>query len=315
VTLVHWDEVDGFEIPERSRPLGGRWQRLADAAGSVCVGAQRVQLEPGQMITPPHMHTAEEEIFHVLSGSATLWQDGSTCTVAAGDTLVFRPGGPTHTLIGGDGGLDVLIFGQRLTPEAGVLPRTHIAWLGHSPVQLFDDAHPWEAEAALGIPDGTPGERPSNVVVLDGVEGDFGGSSKRLGHAGGAKRSGLNHIALPPNEEGAPPHCHSAEEEVFVVLDGEGTFELWGGPKPGEPPATEPQETHALRRGNVVSRPAGTRISHCFRSGDAGLTYLAYGTKDSNDVCYYPRSNKIFWRGLGLIARLEPLDYFDGEPS
>jgi hypothetical protein len=27
------------------------------------------------------------------------------------------------------------------------------------------------------------------------------------------------------------------------------------------------------------------------------------------------RSNKVFWRGLGLIAGLEPLDYFDGEPS
>ena len=38
------------------------------------------------MITPPHKHSAEEEIFHVLRGSATLWQDGSTCTVVAGDT-------------------------------------------------------------------------------------------------------------------------------------------------------------------------------------------------------------------------------------
>jgi uncharacterized cupin superfamily protein len=65
----------------------------------------------------------------------------------------------------------------------------------------------------------------------------------------------------------------------------------------------------------VVSRPAGSRIAHCLRAGEQGLTYLAYGTKDPNDVCYYPRSNKIFWRGLGLIARLEPLDYFDGEPS
>ena len=32
-------------------------------------------------------------------------------------------------------------------------------------------------------------------------------------------------------------------------------------------------------------------------------------------MCYYPRSNKVFFRGLGLIARLEALDYFDGEPS
>jgi hypothetical protein len=28
-----------------------------------------------------------------------------------------------------------------------------------------------------------------------------------------------------------------------------------------------------------------------------------------------PRSNKISWGGLGLIARLEHLDYFDGEAS
>ena len=99
------------------------------------------------------------------------------------------------------------------------------------------------------------------------------------------------------------------------MLDGEGTLELWGPPKPGEPPATEPQETHAVRRGHVVSRPAGTRTFPLPSAGEQGLTYLAYGTKDPNDVCYYPRSNKIFWRGFGLIARLEPLDYLDGEPS
>ena len=47
------------------------------------------------------------------------------------------------------------------------------------------------------------------------------------------------------------------------------------------------------------------------------MTFLAYGTREPNDVCYYPRSNKIYWRGLGLglIARWEPLDYGDGEPE
>ena len=43
------------------------------------------------------------------------------------------------------------------------------------------------------------------------------------------------------------------------------------------------------------------------------MTFLAYGTRNANDVCYYPRSNKIYFRGLGLIARLEDLDYDDGE--
>ena len=29
----------------------------------------------------------------------------------------------------------------------------------------------------------------------------------------------------------------------------------------------------------------------------------------------YPRSNKIYWRGPGLIARLDHLSYDDGEPE
>jgi len=76
-----------------------------------------------------------------------------------------------------------------------------------------------------------------------------------------------------------------------------------------------PAETHPVRQGSVVSRPAGTRVPHSFRAGPTGLTYLAYGTKNPNDICWYPRSNKVFFRGLGVIARLELLDYFDGEPA
>ena len=41
---------------------------------------------------------------------------------------------------------------------------------------------------------------------------------------------------------------------------------------------------------------------------------LIYGTRKPNDMCWYPRSNKIFWRGLGVIGRIEALDYMDGEP-
>jgi uncharacterized cupin superfamily protein len=100
-----------------------------------------------------------------------------------------------------------------------------------------------------------------------------------------------------------------------VILDGEGIFELWDRPKPGVPPATEASESYPVRAGHVISGPAGTARSHCLRTKDSPMTYLAYGIREPNDVCYYPRSNKIYWRGLGLIARPEPLDYFDGEPG
>jgi mannose-6-phosphate isomerase-like protein (cupin superfamily) len=119
VTLVHWDDVEGFSIPAGSAPLGGRWQRLVDAAGSVRVRMQRVRLEDGELLTPPHVHTAEEEITYVLSGTATLWQDGKTCTISAGDTLVFTARDPVHTLIGGAGGCED-VFGTQLMPETGM---------------------------------------------------------------------------------------------------------------------------------------------------------------------------------------------------
>jgi hypothetical protein len=32
-------------------------------------------------------------------------------------------------------------------------------------------------------------------------------------------------------------------------------------------------------------------------------------------MCRYPRSRKPSWRGLGIIGRIEALDYFDGEPE
>jgi hypothetical protein len=31
-------------------------------------------------------------------------------------------------------------------------------------------------------------------------------------------------------------------------------------------------------------------------------------------MAFYPRSNKIAFRGVGLMARLDHLDYMDGEP-
>jgi uncharacterized cupin superfamily protein len=274
--LVHWDEVEG--------------QGLGDAAGSVGVGLQRTRLRDGELLTQPHVHAADEEIVHVLDGNGTLWQDGRTCAIGAGDTIVFVAGGPAHTLIGGDGGLDVLVFETRRSPETAA------------------------DRGSLPPPAGEPGDRPENVRSLDEAPDEYDGIVRYLAR-GLATRSGLNRLALPEGADGAPPHCHSAEEELFVVLDGAGVLELWSRPDPADPMQAEPQERHALRPGHVVSRPPGTRVPHSFRAGPGGMTYLAYGTRESNDICWYPRSNKVFLRGLGVIARLDLLAYGDGEPS
>ena len=110
------------------------------------------------------------------------------------------------------------------------------------------------------------------------------------------------------------PHCHSEEEEVFVILDGDAALELWPSPV-SLARGTAAREDIPIRAGHVVARPPGTRVGHAFRAGPNGVTMLIYGTRRPNDMCWYPRSNKIFWRGLGVIGRIESLEYGDGEPD
>jgi uncharacterized cupin superfamily protein len=129
-----------------------------------------------------------------------------------------------------------------------------------------------------------------------------------LGRAADSLKTGLRLFDVRPGKLVNPPHCHSAEEEIFVVLDGEGTLELWPHLRHGGE-----HEEHPLTRGNVIARPAGTGLAHTFRAGQHGLSLLAYGTRDPRDVTYYPRSGKVNVRGLGLIGRLDVLDYWDGE--
>ena len=105
-----------------------------------------------------------------------------------------------------------------------------------------------------------------------------------------------------------PPHVHSAEEEIFVILEGSGTLQLYPSPRSdGE------LEEFAIRAGCSIARPAGTQRAHGIKAGADGLTLLAYGTRDPNDIVYYPRSGKVSFRGVGVIGRLEQVAYWDGE--
>jgi uncharacterized cupin superfamily protein len=126
-------------------------------------------------------------------------------------------------------------------------------------------------------------------------------------------KSGLNVVTVGAGKLPAPVHSHSAEEEIFVVLEGDGTLELVPNPRARD--RGHEEEHVPVRAGHVVSRPAGTQIAHGFRGGPQGMKVLMYGWRDTNDITYYPRSNKIAFRGVGLVTRLEPLDYWDGEPE
>ena len=301
---------DRYETAGADRSVGhiaGVWRELGRAAGTRAVGLRRIEVAPEHFSTPAHEHGAEEEIFFVLDGEGLLWQDGATYTVARDDCIVHRPRRGTHTLRAGERGLDVLVFGQRLDAALTSLPRAGVAWSGARWVELPGGDGPFAREAAVGPPECPPpsDERPANVVALAEAPAIFGGRARTLGRAAGARASGLNHVTLAAGGGGAPAHCHSSEEEIFVVLDGDGVLELW------ERGAEASVET-ALARGDVVSRPPATGVAHALRAGDGGLAYLAYGTREPNDMCFYPQSGRVSLRGLGIALRSPEIDHLPG---
>jgi uncharacterized cupin superfamily protein len=254
-------------------------QDIGQAADALNVSLHRLELAPEE--TAKQSDVPVEEIVFVLEGSGLWENDLGSWKVRPGDCAVRLAQDQGHLLRAGKDGLTVFAF---VSPIARKLFSREMT-------------------------------RKPDIVNLDAVDADYEGDAGKwvvVARKAGAVRSGLNWGHLEPGKSGAPPHSHSADEEVFVILEGGGTLELW--PSPARAEDTEWEE-HAIRAGDVVWRPPSTGISHFFRAGPDGMTFLVYGTREPNDVCYYPRSNKIHWRGVGLITKLEPLGYDDGEPE
>jgi uncharacterized cupin superfamily protein len=303
--LTHWDDV-AAETGDAGE-FRGRWRDLGSGAGSFRAGVVLGELQPGGRAAPLHVHADEEELFHVLDGEGLSVQGDRAYAVAAGDCLLHRVHEEAHTLLAGDAGLSYLAFGPRSASNITWLPRAGVMRVGPRwlPAEIDD---PFAAELAAGplVPAAPEAVRPPTIMALDAIpateydRGRVRQAIRPIGRALGAETTGMRHVRMAPRAHGTPHHCHGAEEELFVVLGGAGEVRL------GE-------DRFGVARGSVVARPPGTGVAHSFIAGDEGLEYLGWGTREPNDICYYPDSGKVFLCGVGVIGRIEPVDYWDGE--
>lgn len=299
--VTHWDDLEAQH--HELGPMNARW-RTADG---VRVGMSRIEVAPGAQSTPAHEHTAEEELFYVLSGTGMWWHDGATTAIGGGDVMFAAPGTGAHTVIAGDEGIDVLAFGPRREIEVTHLPRPGVLRIGGVATVKAETRHQWLHEAEAGpVERAKPGDRPATVVHVSEVpatteqRSGWEHVSRKVGAHLGARTTGMRLLEVAPGARSYPFHCHSAEEELFVVLAGEGRLRLG-------------DDEHPLRPGHVVSRPAGTGVAHQFIAGEGGLTILCYSDIDSTDQTFFPDSNKVNLRYLDVMVRVEPVDYWDGE--
>lgn len=128
----------------------------------------------------------------------------------------------------------------------------------------------------------------------------------------GARRLGYNLTVLPPGKAQCPFHVHRVEEEMFLVLEGEG--ELRFGDR-----------RYRIRRHDVIAcPPGGPEVAHqIVNTGTTELRYLAVSTLAETEVCEYPDSGKVavFSSAPGApplrqLFRAETnVDYYDREST
>jgi uncharacterized cupin superfamily protein len=127
------------------------------------------------------------------------------------------------------------------------------------------------------------------IVNLDEVQFDdiedngFYTSKRALFSASiGARKLGYNLTELPPGKAQCPFHSHREEEEMFLILEGEGELRF------GE-------QRFRLRRHDVVACPTGgAEVAHqIINTGKVPLRYLSLSSVSATEVCEYPDSRKI----------------------
>jgi uncharacterized cupin superfamily protein len=142
-----------------------------------------------------------------------------------------------------------------------------------------------------------------------GEQEGFRSRRLRLGKRAGAERLGLSLWEVPVGEAAYPYHFHLGEEEMLVVLEGNGRLRT-------------PSGWRDLSEGEVISFAAGEAGAHqVICDGPAALRFLAISTSAGPDIVVYPDSNKIgaFERrpdGGGvweLHDRTAAVDYWTGE--
>ena len=127
----------------------------------------------------------------------------------------------------------------------------------------------------------------------------------RLAVGTAATQLGAGIDIVAPGKTSCPYHFHHAEEEMFIVLQGEGTLRVAG-------------ERLPIKAGDIIFIPAGPEYPHhIINTSDAPLRYLSISTQSKLEVCEYPDSGKFgaYAPGLRFMQRREAgLDYWDGEP-
>ena len=142
----------------------------------------------------------------------------------------------------------------------------------------------------------------------------FGATVAPVGGPLGLKGLGAMFVTVEPGKRAFPFHNHLGNDELFVILEGEGTYRYGAG-------------EHTVRAGDVCgAQRGGPDTAHqLINTGSNTLKYIGISTSNDPDVAEYPDSGKFaamaiapgpdfMHAHLRVVARRQDgRDYWEGE--
>ncbi len=155
----------------------------------------------------------------------------------------------------------------------------------------------------------------AETFAMQGGDGSvFAAKIAQVGSVIGAGQLGAMLTIVEPGKRAFPFHNHLGNDEMFVILEGAGTYRFGA-------------EEYQVRAGDVCAAPrGGPETAHQIsNTGDKILKYISISTKHDPDIVEYPDSGKFAAMAvapgrdfmsahLKFIGRTEDSrDYWEGE--
>ncbi len=137
----------------------------------------------------------------------------------------------------------------------------------------------------------------------------YGADVADVGRRIGARKLGYNVTVIDPGKAAYPAHAHRINEEMFLVLEGQGEVRIGA-------------ERHPVRAGDFIAHPpGGPESAHQLRNtGPGPLKVLSVSTFESVDVIEYPDSDKTAYGVMTVGADGKPqlkrgIAFNNGQPG
>ena len=119
----------------------GRNEKSTDLAERQTFDLEILRLEPGQAPYPYHLHSAQWELYHVVSGTGEVRHQDGTTPIESGDAFLFGPDEPHQIRNTGSKDLIVYVIADNPIGESGYYPDSK-KWLVRSPERRLMRSEP-----------------------------------------------------------------------------------------------------------------------------------------------------------------------------